>query len=84
MLESKKEAIWFLTKKKENKKEKLTQSLYSTVKMTRRLKSQKTSVLNEEERKQERKANAIFILDGENDKKVKIPENFAAKTTKRL
>ena len=34
-------------------------------------------VLNEEERKQERKANGIFTLDGENDKKVKIPQNFA-------
>ena len=36
MLLSKQEAIWSLTKKKENKKEKLTESLHLMVEMTRR------------------------------------------------
>ena len=37
-------------------------------------------VLNEEKRKQERKANTIITLDGGNDKKVELylnPRNFA-------
>ena len=37
-------------------------------------------VLNEEERKQERKANTIITLDGGNDKKVELylnPTSFA-------